>query len=421
VATALLNGGPDYIIELDTGAILDGFELDDAIKGVLDNSQYVLNGTTEFADITQYIETVNIRRGRQRTTDQTTQAGTCSFTMTEYDLNQELNPLNDLSIYYDSAQDMPGLAPMRIVRVSRSGEYLFVGRVTNYDYRYNLGALNEITVVCADDFYLLSRTALAEFTPSTETSADRLETVLARPEVAYTGATVITASPVTTLGNYLVTDNTQVATYINRINEAEQGRIFLSRSGVLTMQPRITSAFSNPVLQLSDAGNVPYNALTIEFDASNVVNRASILTETGLAQVATDATSIAQYFTQSVEQTDSLLSSDPQAATLAAYLLVAQPSPRYTSVGIWFGSLTDPQRDDAAVIDIGDLIEITKTETFGTVTQELYVEGVEHIITFDGGHAMSYYTSPTSLVYAFILDDPTYGVLDIATPQPALS
>ena len=421
MATALLNGGPDYIIELDTGAILDGFELDDAIKGVLDNSQYVLNGTTEFADITQYIETVNIRRGRQRTTDQTTQAGTCSFTMTEYDLNQELNPLNDLSIYYDSAQDMPGLAPMRIVRVSRSGEYLFVGRVTNYDYRYNLGALNEITVVCADDFYLLSRTALAEFTPSTETSADRLETVLARPEVAYTGATVITASPVTTLGNYLVTDNTQVATYINRINEAEQGRIFLSRSGVLTMQPRITSAFSNPVLQLSDAGNVPYNALTIEFDASNVVNRASILTETGLAQVATDATSIAQYFTQSVEQTDSLLSSDPQAATLAAYLLVAQPSPRYTSVGIWFGSLTDPQRDDAAVIDIGDLIEITKTETFGTVTQELYVEGVEHIITFDGGHAMSYYTSPTSLVYAFILDDPTYGVLDIATPQPALS
>jgi hypothetical protein len=421
MATALLNGGPDYIVELDTGAILDGFELDDAIKGVLDNSQYVLNGTTEFADITQYIETVNIRRGRQRTTDQTTQAGTCSFTMTEYDLNQELNPLNDLSIYYDRAQDMPGLAPMRIVRVSRSGEYLFVGRVTNYDYRYNLGALNEVTVVCADDFYLLSRTALAEFTPSTETSADRLETVLARPEVAYTGATVITASPVTTLGNYLVTDNTQVETYINRINEAEQGRIFLSRSGVLTMQPRITAAFSSPALQLSDAGNVPYNALTIEFDASNVINRASILRETGIAQVETDAVSIAQYFTQSVEQTDSLLSSDPQAATLAAYLLVAQPSPRYTSVGVWFGSLTDPQRDDAAVIDIGNLIEITKTETFGTVTQELYVEGVEHVITFDGGHAMSYYTSPTSLVYAFILDDPIFGVLDIADPQPALS
>jgi len=421
MATALLNGGPDYLIELDTGAIVDGFELDDAVRGVLNNPDYVLDGTTDFADITIYVETVNIRRGRQLTTDQINQAGTCSFTMTETAIDQNLNPLNDASIYYDTAQDIPGLAPLRIVRVSRDGEYLFVGRVTNYDYQYNLGGLDLVTVVCADDFYLLSRTALATFTPSAETSAARLSTILARPEVAYTGATSITASPVTTLGNYLVEDNSQVAQYINRINEAEQGRIFLSRSGVLTMQPRITSSFSSPALQLSDAGNVPYNALTIEFDASNVVNRASILRETGTAQVATDATSIAQYFTQSVEQTDSLLSSDAQALTLADYLLVAQPSPRYTSVGIWFGSLTGPQRTSAAVIEIGDLIEITKTETFGTVTQELYVEGVDHMITFEGGHAMRYYTSPASLVYDFILDDPIYGVLDIADPQPALS
>jgi len=421
MATALINGGPDYLIELDTGAIVDGFELDDAVRGVLNNSDYVLNGFTEFADITQYVETVNIRRGRQRTTDQTTQAGTCSFTMTEYAQDQNLNPLNDLSVYYDTAQDMPGLAPLRIVRVSRDSEYLFVGRVTNYDYRYTLGALDEVTVVCADDFYLLSRTALATFTPSAQTSAARLTTVLARPEVAYTGTTSITASPATTLGNYLVNDNTQVASYINRINEAEQGRIFLSRSGVLTMQRRITNAFSGPVLELSDAGDVPYNALTIEFDASNVVNRASILRETGIAQVATDATSIAQYFTQSVEQTDSLLSSDAQALVLADYLLVAQPSPRYTSVGIWFGSLTAPQRASAAVIEIGDLIQITKTETFGTVIQELYVEGIDHTITFEAGHAMRYYTSPTSLVYYFLLNDAIYGKLGIQDPQPALS
>jgi len=298
---------------------------------------------------------------------------------------------------------------------------LFIGRVTNYDYQYILGALDQVTVVCADDFYLLARTALATFTPSTETSAARLSTILARPEVSYTGTTSITASPVTTLGNYLVADNVPVASYINRINEAEQGRIFLSRSGVLTMQSRISPSFSSPDLVLSDASDVPYNALTIEFDASNVINRASILRESGIAQVASDAPSIAEYFTQSVQQTDSLLSSDAQAATLAAYLLVAEPSPRYTSVGIWFGSLTDPQRSDAAIIEIGDLIEITKTESFGAVTQELYVEGIEHTISFEAGHAMRYYTSPTSLVYAFLLNDLTFGKLDIQDPQPALS
>ena len=122
MATALINGGPDYLVELDTGAIIDGFELDDPIRGVLDNPDYVLDGTTDFADITTYIETVNIRRGRQLTTDQTTQAGTCSFTMKETETDQNLNPLNYASIYYDSAQDIPGLAPLRIVRVSRDGE-----------------------------------------------------------------------------------------------------------------------------------------------------------------------------------------------------------------------------------------------------------------------------------------------------------
>jgi len=421
MATALINGGPDYLVELDTGTIVNGFTLDAPKKGKLDNDTFVLDGTTDFADITEYVEQISIKRGRQRTTDQTTQAGTCSFSMREYEANQEINPLNETSVYYNTGQNSSGLAPMRIVRISRDGEYLFIGRVTNYDYQYILGALDQVTVVCADDFYLLARTALATFTPSTETSAARLSTILARPEVSYTGTTSITASPVTTLGNYLVADNVPVASYINRINEAEQGRIFLSRSGVLTMQSRISPSFSSPDLVLSDASDVPYNALTIEFDASNVINRASILRESGIAQVASDAPSIAEYFTQSVQQTDSLLSSDAQAATLAAYLLVAEPSPRYTSVGIWFGSLTDPQRSDAAIIEIGDLIEITKTESFGVVTQELYVEGIEHTISFEAGHAMRYYTSPTSLVYAFLLDDLTFGKLDIQDPQPALS
>jgi len=37
MATALINGGPAYLVELDTGAVTNGFELDDAIRGVLDN------------------------------------------------------------------------------------------------------------------------------------------------------------------------------------------------------------------------------------------------------------------------------------------------------------------------------------------------------------------------------------------------
>jgi len=419
MAVTVPNAGV-ILVELDTGALLDAFELDDAVRGVLDNPDYVLDGTTEFADITTYVQSLSIRRGRARTTDQANQSGTLTFTMQE-DAAQELNPLNPLSIYYNETAEMPGLAPLRQVRVSRDGEYLIKTYVTNYDYSYNLGALDTVSVASADATYLLARTALAEQTPSLQTSSARVSAVLAFPEVNYTGTTDITASPVATLGAYQISNATPVMDYLAQISNAEQGRIFISREGVLTFQERISASFSNPSILFGDATDTPYNALTIEYDASDVVNRASITIQGGTTQVATDAASQTAYFIQSVEQTGSLLSTDAQALTLADYLLVADPSPRYTSVGVWFGSLSEPQRDALATAEIGDLIEITKTESFGAVTQELYIEGIEHSITFDYGMTSKFFTSPTTLVYEFILDDAIYGVLDIADPQPALS
>ncbi len=163
MAVTVPNAG-DILVELDTGAIIDGFELDDAIRGVLNNPDFVLDGTTEFADITTYVQSLSIRRGRERTTDQANQSGTLTFTMLE-DTAQELNPLNPLSIYFNEAADLPGLAPLRQVRVSRDGEYLIQTYVTNYDYFYNLGALDTVSVAAADGTYLLARTALAEHTP----------------------------------------------------------------------------------------------------------------------------------------------------------------------------------------------------------------------------------------------------------------
>ena len=237
MAVTVPNAG-DILVELDTGAIVDGFELDDAIRGVLNNPDFVLDGTTEFADITTYVQSLSIRRGRERTTDQANQSGTLTFTMQE-DANQELNPLNPLSIYYNQAADLPGLAPLRQVRVSRDGEYLIQTYVTNYDYSYNLGGLDTVSVAAADATYLLARTALAEHTPSVETSSARVSTVLAFPEVNYAGTTSIAADPVATLGAYQINNATPVMDYLAQISNAEQGRIFISRDGVLTFQQRI--------------------------------------------------------------------------------------------------------------------------------------------------------------------------------------
>ena len=112
--------------------------------------------------------------------------------------------------------------------------------------------------------------------------------------------------------------------------------------------------------------------------------------------------------------TNSLLHQQSEVDALAAYLLEPEPEPRYTSVTTWFGSLTSLQRDAIATVDIGDTISIEKTiPGLGTqLGEELAVEGIQGVIDFNRGHTLTFYTSPTTIVYEIILDDVLYGQLD---------
>jgi hypothetical protein len=208
---------------------------------------------------------------------------------------------------------------------------------------------------------------------------------------------------------------TNTLAYLNQINQAEQGRLYMSRSGTLTFQPRIGTTLSAPVISFRDDGTgAKYQDLSVEFDADNVVNRAYVEALNGDTAIDTDAGSISKYFTQSTSITSSLLHTTGDVADLAAYLLEPEPQPRYTSVTTWFGSLTTLQRDAIATVDIGDTISIEKTiPGLGTqLGEELAIEGIQGIIDFNRGHTLTFFTSPTVIVFELVLDDLVYGVLD---------
>jgi hypothetical protein len=412
MAASVVQSG-SYLLELDTGFDYNSFRLDDATKGVLNNTTYTLGPNTTYADITEYVTEVAYRRGRRNIDDQFG-AGTMSFRMT--DETGILGPYDTASPYYDPANDKPGLAPMRRVRLSRASEYLFVGYVIAYNYEFALAGPNAVQVTCADDFYLLSQTQLAAFNPSAETSGQRITTVLALPEVNYTGSTNIDTGTVN-MGHdssYNVAAGTNTLGYITQINQAEQGRVFMSRAGVLTFQPRIGATLSSPVIVFSDQGtNTKYDEVEIEFDADGVLNRAYVQALDGKNATAEDLTSQATYFIQSQSITNSLLHDQGEIDDLAAYLLEPEPAPRYTAVSTNFALLTDVERGLAATVDIGDTITITKDVTgIASLTSELSVEGIEGRINFASGHRITYYTAPTTVVYQLILNDPVYGQLD---------
>ena len=419
----VVNAG-NYDLQIDAGFTVDAFTLDDALKGVLDNPDYVLNGTTQFASVIESTQSVSVKRGRRDIGD-TFSAGTMSFEI--LDVSGIFNPFDENSPFYDTNQNVPGLAPMREVKLIRydnadNPELLFRGFVINYDYNFALGGLDTVTVYCADQFYLLSQTYLDELNVTAETSGERLETVLSLPEVDFpTGASRDIATGTVNLGHaaaYTVAAGTNVLSYVSQVNDtAEFGRVFMSREGVFTFQDRIGNTLSASVADFHDDGtNIPYNGLGISFEADAVVNRSVVTGLNGNTATADDATSIATYFIQTSSITNSLLHEQPSIDTAAAYLLNGDPEPRFTSVETAFMALTTAQRDTVAIIEIGNTVTIEKTFPSGTGTtqlaQELSVEGIEHYLDLSSGHKVLISTAPTTIVYELILDNVTYGTLD---------
>jgi hypothetical protein len=421
MAATIVQSG-SYDLQIATGFLVDAFTLDSSDKGVLNNTEYVLDGTTEFASVIDGATGISVFRGRRDIGDQFT-AGTMSFDLNDTFTGGIFNPFDTLSPYFNTDDAVPGLAPMRKVVLSREGEELFNGYIVDYSYNFNLGGLDTVSVACADDFYLLSQTYLNEFNVTEQLASARLVALLALPEVnafQLPGEQNIETSTITLGGAaaYTVPNGTSVAAYTAKINESVQGRIFISRDGVFTFQDRIGNTLSASSADFHDDGTaIPYDNVGISFEANQVINRASV-THAGATtpEIAEDLTSQATYFIQTTAIVDALVHNDTAALDLANYLLVGQPEARYTNVSTLFASLTDAQRDTVAVLEIGNTITIEKSFTSGvTITslaQELAIEGIQHEIDLSTGHRITLFTSPTTLVFELILDDSVYGRID---------
>jgi hypothetical protein len=295
-----------------------------------------------------------------------------------------------------------------------------VGYIVNYDYTFTLGGLDTVTVNCADFSYQLGQTFLAEWNVTEELSSTRFSSLLDLPEVSYSGTRSIETG-VATLGGaaaWTVANGTSVAAYANKINQAEQGRIFVDREGTITFQKRLGTTLGVPVAEFHDDNtNIGYSAIDISFQADTVVNRASIQHAGATSpQVAEDLVSQAAYLVQTQSITDSLLHNDAAALTLAEYLISPDPEARFNFLGTEFPGLSTADQETLALLDVGDLINVQKSITTSAgpsqFAQDLTIEGLEHRLTLSAGHAVTYFTAPTTIVYELILDDLVYGTLD---------
>jgi len=262
-----LNGCGDYEVYLDAGWRLDAFRLDNAVSGVLD-STYVLDGTVSFVDVTTYVQELTISRGRTKFR-QPIDAGRCTIKLD--DTNGDFTIVNSASPYWDPDLDRLGFQPTRRVRVVRDGERLFDGLIVTYDQQITLQNESLITVTATDDLKQFDNVLLDGFTPTPQRSDQRVAAILDRPEVdlfTAAGSRVI-ATGDANLGAQVVEDGVNLSEYFARVQVAEQGRIFVDRTGRFVFQARIpTRTISASPVLCSDVGDggIPFRNFQVVYE-----------------------------------------------------------------------------------------------------------------------------------------------------------
>jgi hypothetical protein len=406
--------GENLAVKLDVGFITDAFELDSSTL----NGTDVLDGTTEFVDITEYVQTISINRGRNSQLD-TFNPGTLTITADDRASSRSFDPLNTASPWY---QGTLGIAPRRAVEIyggSAGTAAMFKGYVYDLNIEYDEPNLSTATILAVDALAQLSQTNLTAFDPSQELTSDRVNTILNRGEVAWSTALRNIGTGVATCGTIAYEDNTNTLQALQAVQFAENGRLFANRDGLIEFDPRVSASFGTAIATLGGTAitAIPIEALQTVYGAETVLNRISVQIAGGTASsVANGTASQTEYGIKNFSLTDVPLVNDTAGSALAANLLTTYQTPEvnYTEVGILVNRLTQAQQNAVACFEIGDILEVQKRFTVGTptsVTQSVVIESIRRQIS-PSRHQIVLGLGKINLLLPFILDTST---LDDAT------
>ena len=235
--------------------ILDASALDSAA---------VLAGAVWY-DISQYIQNVQIMRGRQNPfREPSCNPGTASFII--YDANFYFSVVNTASPYYNSTDQRLSIGVSTPVRISRNGEYLFVGQITTYDQNIQQPNYSTVNVTCSDAIQTFNNIKLSAQSTTQQSSGERISAVLDSVGVLTGAGQRNISTGVATIGAVNIEQGAALQDYLLRIQNCEYGRMFISRSGAFTAQPRVNAEIINPLATLSDTGTA------IDYDTFDIVN-----------------------------------------------------------------------------------------------------------------------------------------------------
>jgi hypothetical protein len=358
-------------------------------------------------DISNQVNRVAIRRGYNLLQEEF-QAGTA--TVRVLDQNGDWNPTNPTSPYFGK------LVPLRKVRISADGEFLFSGYTISYNYTWDKEQnIGYVDIELADAFRLFNMSSVSTVTGGTagQTTGTRITAIL--DTIGFpvsmrdidSGSTTVQADPGTTRTSLQAIQNMEFS---------EQGAFYILPSGDAEFLSRATiqsKSGVNPTFFSNDGTGIDYRNIVTALDDKLIINQTSITRAGGTAQTASNTASQIKYFPHSYTATDLLVQTDAQALDIAqAYTATrAETTLRVDALTLDLNTAGYTAGTTAALtLDFFDTIRVKNVGQDGTVIDKtLQCMGVTHEIT-PGTWNTTFVTSEP-IIESFQIGSALYGII----------
>lgn len=381
--------------------------LDDPISGQLDNADWVLGGTI-FVDITDDVTAIQITRGK-------------SNNLGTFSSGEAVVELNNRSRYYDPTFEASpyygNIIPKRQVRISTNGIVQYSGSVDDWNLQYDPNGEATATFVASDAFNYFNNQTITAGTATAQYTGARINAILDDPTIDWPTEFRNIDTGVAYLGADVIEADTYSLGYIQRIEQAELGKFFISKDGKATFQDRTVAPISTGLVELSNTGTgIPYQDLTVMYGSEELANEivlTSAITTTTV--IANDTDSQGAYGIFNLTISDLLLNDDTQLEQTALYLAskYSQPQYRFDSLNVRLNPLTLSQQNDILNLEIGSVVKVTflPSSTPPAIVKYAEIIRMNHGVDVTGEHVINFGLATIDYTY-LVLDDPVFGMLD---------
>lgn len=388
----------------DSGAGAPFFTLDDPVRGVLDNPNFVLRTDEGYVDVTEYLANVTLNRGKSRELDRFN-AGQLSATLINN--GREFDPTYEASPFFGQ------IVPKRSVRLTVNDEIQFVGTSDDWNISYDAAGNSVAQVVAYDALSILSNIGLYEFEPDEELSGTRITNVLDNIQWSADLREIDNGNE--TLEAQIVSDGTNALDYLTTVEQSEVGFFFINKIGKVRFIDRTNIYAESDVLLSDDSSGIPYTNISVNYGSELLYNEVQLTSSAGTALVSND-TSKALYGTRQLQRA-TFIATEEDLLRVADTLLQTYDEPefRFNQLEFQLDLLSEAQLNSLIGLELGDIVQIrfTPSNLPPQLVRAARVISIGQAIQPNDSKLVLGFEALTGV--PFILSSELFGIMDVGT------